>query len=576
MPVPWCENFSFNLNDIFTRLKIVSKEKTRGTLTDEITNLTGIFRAHKDCQKPRTVLIEGDPGMGKTTYCQKLAYDWATKPEEWDESFPEIEVLLLLRCHDIKSDIWEAIDDQLLPKDVDKKAKENFFEFIRNNQSKVLFVLDGLDETDSSKLEMYFNLVEGRVLPDCHIVLTSRHEKGGKVRRYCDNLWEIVGFTSRDAENFIYKYFKDMKHFAVKLIETMYDDCHNSADLLELRSNPLHLTLLCILCEDFEGVFPTKRTQLFMEIVRCILRRYEKNNKPSCSEDPLAVYKEELMDLGRVALQSLHEGEFCFEESKLRSTSTVLIKSGLLSIQTGGTRRKPCLRCGFLHRSFQEFFAGFYLAFQIADGKIDCDSVVNDERNGSELNQVFLFMSGIVALQCEETAVSFVKSLTARANLLDRTPNHEFATRSGLVFAFDFILECMSHNESIQSELIHTLGLTLELKTLAVHFSYRMYFDILFEALKCNTCLKRLEISENEIGDSGAAAISEALKVNTCLTNLNLSWNKIGTSGAAAISEALNVNTCLTDLNLSSKGIGRSVAAAIFEACRCQSAIKVF
>ena len=67
-------------------------------LTDEITNITGVFGAHQECQKPRTVLIEGDPGMGKTTYCQKLVYYWAAQQQEWDGSFPEIEVLLLLRC----------------------------------------------------------------------------------------------------------------------------------------------------------------------------------------------------------------------------------------------------------------------------------------------------------------------------------------------------------------------------------------------------------------------------------------------------------------------------------------------
>ena len=41
-------------------------------------------------------LIEGDPGMGKITYCQKLAYGWAKGQGEWGESFPEIELLLLL------------------------------------------------------------------------------------------------------------------------------------------------------------------------------------------------------------------------------------------------------------------------------------------------------------------------------------------------------------------------------------------------------------------------------------------------------------------------------------------------
>ena len=94
-----------------------------------------MFKARPDCQRPRIVLIEGDPGLGKTTYCQKLAYDWATEQDKWDRSFPEIEVLLLLKCHEIKSDIWEAIDDHVLSEEMDNEAKECFFKFIRENQS---------------------------------------------------------------------------------------------------------------------------------------------------------------------------------------------------------------------------------------------------------------------------------------------------------------------------------------------------------------------------------------------------------------------------------------------------------
>ena len=41
---------------------------------------------------------------------------------------------LLLKRHDMKTaDIEEAIDDQLLPLDADRKEKENFFDFIRCN-----------------------------------------------------------------------------------------------------------------------------------------------------------------------------------------------------------------------------------------------------------------------------------------------------------------------------------------------------------------------------------------------------------------------------------------------------------
>ena len=188
LPVPWCENFSFHLNEIFTRLKIVSKEKTRGVLTDDITDMTAIFKAHVECQRPRTVLIEGDPGMGKSTYCQKLAYDWATKQKEFDPSFPDIDVLLLLKCHEVKSSIWKAIDDQILPAEIDDQAKECFFKFVRENQSKVLLVLDGLDEMDSTEMKRIYDLVEGKELSGCHVILTSRHEVGSKLRRYCDTV----------------------------------------------------------------------------------------------------------------------------------------------------------------------------------------------------------------------------------------------------------------------------------------------------------------------------------------------------------------------------------------------------
>ena len=537
-------------------------------LTDEINNITGIFRACEECQKPRTVLIEGDPGMGKTTYCQKLAYDWATKQKEWDASFPEIEVLLLLRCRDIKSDIWEAIDEQILPEDVDEDAKRNFFKFIRENQSKVLLVLDGLDEADASKLKMYYNLVESKVLAHCHVVLTSRYEAGRKVRRYCDTLWEIVGFSESDAESFIFKYFKHEGHLAENLLREL--GRKQRADIIELTTNPLNATLLCILCEDYMGSLPNTKTQLHIEIVRCVLRRYEKKHGlSSCSDDPIIVYKEELKQLGRMALQSLRKRESHFEEHEFGCNSSVLMKFGFLSIQTGGTKRKPSPRYGFLHRSFQEFFAGFYLALLIINKEIDCDSVVTDKSLKGELNEVFMFMNGIVALQCEETAVSLVKSLTTHINLQDDT----YAINRNVKFAFEYILECEANKKNLQSKLIDVLGRNLDVKTLGVRTIDNGHIYLASEVLKVNTCLTNLDLYGNRIGPSGAAYFSEALKVNTCLTNLNLHGNEVGDSGASSLSEALKVNTSLTYLDLSKNCIFESGAAAISEALKVNTCL---
>ena len=241
-PVPWCEEFSFNLNEIFTRLRIVGKDKTRGEMKNEIFNMTAVFKPHEECEKPRTVFIEGDPGMGKTTYCQKLAYDWATTQENWDESFPIIVLLLVLRCQDIKSDIWEVISDQLLHNKMDEKSKLNFYEFILENQFKVLLVLDGLDEADQSKQELFVRLAQSKLLPNCLVLFTSRHESGKEVRRLCDTLWEIVGFAKNDAESFIGKYFGKDEDLAEKLVT----EIRSRSDLRKLISNPKLCFAFCV------------------------------------------------------------------------------------------------------------------------------------------------------------------------------------------------------------------------------------------------------------------------------------------------------------------------------------------
>ena len=360
LPAPWCEDFSFHLNEIFTRLKIVSKEKTRGVLTDDITDMTAIFKPHVECQRPRTVLIEGDPGMGKSTYCQKLAYDWATKQEELDFSFPDIDVLLLLKCNEVKSSILKAIDDQILPAEIDDQAKECFFKFVRQNQSRVLLVLDGLDEMDSTEMKRIYDLVEGKELSGCHVILTSRHEVGRKLRRYCDTLWEIVGFTEEDANSFIRTYFKNIKK--EDLLENLLQKIRYSDELRNLSKNPLNVTLLCVLCEDLEGVFPTSRTELYTEIVLCVLRRYEKKQGLSSkSEDLMSIYRDDLVNLGRVALDSLRKGELYFEEHESGSPSIALSKFGFFQSRLVATRGKLLCVMHFSTKASKSSFLDFIL-----------------------------------------------------------------------------------------------------------------------------------------------------------------------------------------------------------------------
>ena len=616
VPFAWCDYPNFNMDDIFTRLKIVNREKTRGTLTDdEITNMTAIFRPHPKCQKPRKVLIEGDPGMGKTTYSQKLAYDWANKQNEWDASFPAIEVLLLLRCNDIKSSIWEAIDEQILSEDIDEKAKETFFKYIKENQSKVLLLLDGLDEADPCERDIYISLLTCKLLPDCHVVITSRHEVGKKVSRYCDNLWEIVGFTKEDSKSFIRKFFRGKDHLAEKFIndhvEYWYADPTDDINrgFADLAKNPLNLTLLCCIFEDSEKIFSeSSRTRLYIEIVLLVLRRYEEKNglESNNDQDLISVYREKFKLLGRFSLHSLHERKWYFEKEK------DMDNFGFLSFQQGGTRSKPCTRCVFSHKSFQEFFAGFYLAFQVIDGQIDFAHVLTDERYLKELKEVFLFMSGIIAFKSEEIGESILICMAKHISGLFRRSDQK--VKSYMTLACACIFECdaslvkwkWKDRDRRLTCLEYTFGTHLDMSSLtevdlssaeienvgAVVISVILeknssltHLDLSFnsidqdvasslsKALKANSSLTSLNLEGNYIGDSGASSLSKALKAKSSLTDLNLSDNRIGDAGASFLSQALKANSSLTNLNLSINSIGDTGASSLSKALKANSSL---
>ena len=571
MPVPWCDRFSFQLENIFTRLRIVAKEKTREKVTKEVTSMSSIFTPHEDCQQPLVMLIEGEPGIGKSTYCQKLAYDWATRQgREWDESFPIVEVLLLLRCREIESsNIWQAIDDQVLPEGIEPEERDTFIQFLQENPSKVLLVLDGLDEADPEKLELFRKLIQKELLPGCFIVLTSRHEAGSNIKPFTDTLLEIVGFTTTDAECFIRKYFQqsDNEHLAATLITKLKSQLLN-----ELTRNPLNTLLLCVIFEDLKGVLPNSRTELYIEMVLLVLRRYEnKNGLSSSDRDLLLVYKEELMILGRMALDSLHKGELYFEDHQGDFKQSLLARFGFVSIQAGGSKRVPCPRYAFFHKSFQEFFSAFFLAFSMIDGTMDYKSVAKREYE-RELIEVFRFMAGIVAMHSEEIAESIVESFASVVNLLYPT-YRDYQTPLSL--ALLFIVECKLSSETMFTKLAHSFGKSLDLVELGFPDLYyvRVLLSPLYLALRVNTSLTSLHFGSNSIGDEGASSLSEALRVNTSLTSLDLSQNSIGVEGASSLSQTLRVNTSLTSLRLYWNSIGDDGASSLSEALRVNTSL---
>ena len=77
-------------------------------------------------------LVEGSPGIGKTTFCLKLAYDSTHGKIPTECSFPKFEVVLLLKCRDIDGNIMDTIREQLLPRDIEEKIVEKLLHFLKD------------------------------------------------------------------------------------------------------------------------------------------------------------------------------------------------------------------------------------------------------------------------------------------------------------------------------------------------------------------------------------------------------------------------------------------------------------
>ena len=529
-PFPWCEDeLQLKLSTIFTRLQINSRKKERSKLTDDTVNMTDVFKPHPECDNPRVVLIEGNPGMGKTTYCQKLAYDWSVGEIPSDGSFSEVKMLLLLKCRDIHmktASIEEAIDDQLLPQDAGKKEKEDFFHFIRSNQSRILLVLDGLDELRDDLVQGFLPLIQGKVFANVYLILTSRHEAGMKVRRYCDTLLEIIGYTQEDVESYIKKYFSS--HEDQSLADKMIQKLNGDRYLKELTANPLNTALLCLLCEETRGEFPSKRTKMYDDLVACALRRYfVKRGISLGDEDPVERCASELNQLGKMAFEALLKNQLYFTQDEMKSPPTVdFLRLPFLSREPSVSKIRPTPCYAFTHKTFQEYFAAFYLAHQLLSGDKGKESLRLDELSPIDNWQVWEFLITMVSSKSTEAAVTVVSRLCAffYQNRLDAEDDEVILDAK--IFESDphdwtkYITTLSEDEETLMEVVCDTLDVIAKCED--GDNELKDYQKEMVRVVARCFPLKKLKFTLFDDGERTYSVYSEYLKFNYSLTDLML------------------------------------------------------
>ncbi|XP_015764067.1 PREDICTED: uncharacterized protein LOC107343052 isoform X2 [Acropora digitifera] len=438
-PLFWDSTIQLPLEKVYTRLKIVSRhrggnqgetERWSDVIWAEDSRREGICaeaQANKanPCNvfsmlkenKDLMTIVEGSPGIGKTTFCLKLACDWANQSSS-AASCPEFELVLLVKCRDIDGDLTEAITEQLFPKDLSKDAREELLRFLEDieNQERVLIILDGLDELAEKSKHYVDDLLHRKRWACCYVLTTTRQEKGIEVRKqpeFVFNLFlQIEGFTEKDSFQYIRRHFKISGPEHSSMGEKLIEEIKENSFLRDLQTNPLNLLLLCIVYEDHEGKLPSSRTNLYQVIVVCLLRRYCARHNVKAGKEDMDLEKQferDIRCLGKLAWNCLLNDRHSFfeeefEELESRNEKLVARRLGFVYKEESLKVLKPHHEYCFLHKSFQEFLAASYIALKLRRKNLnvfehlDFDAVIN------KFSQVFVFVCGILR---EEASILF-------------------------------------------------------------------------------------------------------------------------------------------------------------------------
>ena len=438
-PLPWIDKMQFNLENLYTKLSVVKRKKSGWRKTKQIVELPDVFDKDKESRSnPKIILIEGSPGTGKTTLSLKLAYDWATG--KMPNKFPKVELVLLIKCRDMEASIQESAKTQLLPWDNDqlRNALDSFI-----HSGKIMLIIDGFDEIPKGAESHVVNLLKRKALQNCYIVVTSRQEKGMEVRKYCDKLLEIDGFSDESKDMFINRYFTSNNYLAKKLQEKIRTSTENN--LQTLATNPLNAFLLCVVFEDNDGDLPTTVTELYENIVECIWKRYCKRKRP---EEKAISFKMAMQTLGKLAYECLIERDtLYFSESMLKDEDEKpCTKIGFL-YKDDISRRilKPHNTYWFLHKTFQEYFAAYHCAY--IEKEIDMSKLsYYTRKDGAKFIQVLKFVSSMLQKESVEHHKKIIAQLGSCIS-----QNDECRSSAGL----NILCEVLSENE-LNSDLAGT------------------------------------------------------------------------------------------------------------------------
>ena len=603
--------------DRLIRLELVEREKgkiyfgshQRGENNNsEVTNerrslaYEDLFKVEDRKYPVRSILVEGDAGIGKTTFCTSISEDWAN-----GKLFQQFKLVLLLPLRHRKVASATSLSGLLsILSSMNETICESATADIKDQLGEgVLIIADGWDELDEShrtKDSFLHCLLSRENYPFLSVLLTSRPAASASFHTlsFFDQFVEIHGFTEENVKSYIKSEFVSNRQKAENLLEQL----QWNPVLGSVCSIPLNCAIICHLWDTLKEALPTSMTELYSKIILNVVFR---NIVKKCPEGRSILnlkdfdsFPKDLQQawwlLCELAFRTIEGGRIVFTQEDLvdifpqgLSLDDKIFSFGLLQLAEFDFEFGHEVSFHFLHLTFQEYLAALHLVKQPYCKQVEMLSVYKmllkqpdgqliDKQRSSVVWRFFFglyfnahmtkdskpllnardiietldpFKEGLALCHCAYEA----NNETVSREVVTFINKNHFCTSLGIV-------GCITPKNAYDCEaVIHIINNTLESDNMSVTFFNSGIRDnqikLLTDALarkQGNLQIISLDLSFNQLSDE---SIADLLYRASCaflsIKSLRLIGNKIGADSIQHVTIALakSVLNTLETLNLS-------------------------